>query len=155
MTLPPDLFLGLLANFTEGDAERLGARLQAEFDGDTDAMLAAAWSMGARAYCNVTLGRHICRICGCWELEACDGGCWWAEDDLCSTCAEMPEDPVFIASAGPSPHSQPPMPCLPPGDELFCLTPPWVHTHDQRVTELLAACNRWRDRALMAEARNR
>lgn len=35
----------------------------------------------------MTLGRHICRICGCWELEACDGGCWWVESDLCSACA--------------------------------------------------------------------
>ncbi|MDP3853649.1 hypothetical protein [Phenylobacterium sp.] len=87
MAVPPDIFLGLLARFTEDDKARLGERLQAEFDGETDDMLAAAWSMGARAFCNTALGRHICRICGCWEQEACEGGCVWIEADLCSSCA--------------------------------------------------------------------
>lgn len=27
-----------------------------------------------------------CRVCGCTESRACLGGCWWVEDDLCSTC---------------------------------------------------------------------
>lgn len=27
-----------------------------------------------------------CRICGCTENNACDGGCSWAEDNLCSAC---------------------------------------------------------------------
>jgi hypothetical protein len=27
-----------------------------------------------------------CRVCGCTELDACHGGCSWAEDDLCSRC---------------------------------------------------------------------
>jgi hypothetical protein len=27
-----------------------------------------------------------CRECGCTEDEACDGGCSWVEDDLCSAC---------------------------------------------------------------------
>ena len=30
----------------------------------------------------------VCRVCGCTENNACPGGCWWAEDDLCSACAE-------------------------------------------------------------------
>ncbi len=29
-----------------------------------------------------------CRACGCTEDCACDGGCWWVADDLCSTCAK-------------------------------------------------------------------
>jgi hypothetical protein len=29
-----------------------------------------------------------CRVCGCTELEACDGGCIWVEADLCSRCVE-------------------------------------------------------------------
>jgi hypothetical protein len=28
-----------------------------------------------------------CRRCGCSNLSACAGGCWWVEDDLCSSCA--------------------------------------------------------------------
>lgn len=29
--------------------------------------------------------RH-CRICGCTEKRACEGGCYWVEYDLCSSC---------------------------------------------------------------------
>ncbi len=29
-----------------------------------------------------------CRICGCTDNNACDGGCYWVEPDLCSRCAE-------------------------------------------------------------------
>lgn len=47
---------------------------------------AEAWVMGASAMRNSLLGRRICRICGCWELEACVGGCSWVEEDLCSAC---------------------------------------------------------------------
>ena len=28
-----------------------------------------------------------CRECGCTELNACEGGCWWVEPGLCSACA--------------------------------------------------------------------
>ena len=27
-----------------------------------------------------------CRICGCSWFNACPGGCWWVEKDLCSAC---------------------------------------------------------------------
>lgn len=27
-----------------------------------------------------------CRECGCTELNACHGGCAWAEEDLCTAC---------------------------------------------------------------------
>lgn len=29
-----------------------------------------------------------CRVCGCTEDNACDGGCEWVEPNLCSACAE-------------------------------------------------------------------
>lgn len=32
-----------------------------------------------------------CRICGCTDDHACEGGCWWVEADLCSTCAAAME----------------------------------------------------------------
>ena len=37
-----------------------------------------------------------CRKCGCWEYDPCwhmdYGACWWVEVDLCSFCAEPPEE---------------------------------------------------------------
>jgi len=29
-----------------------------------------------------------CRVCGCDDLHACKGGCFWIEPDLCSQCYE-------------------------------------------------------------------
>ena len=29
---------------------------------------------------------RICRVCGCGTYNACQGGCWWVEYDLCSSC---------------------------------------------------------------------
>lgn len=29
-----------------------------------------------------------CRECGCTDNNACEGGCYWVEDDLCSSCAD-------------------------------------------------------------------
>lgn len=29
---------------------------------------------------------QACRSCGCTNFSACPGGCWWVEDDLCSSC---------------------------------------------------------------------
>lgn len=34
----------------------------------------------------------ICRVCGCTENNACEGGCSWVEPDLCSACAEQTEE---------------------------------------------------------------
>lgn len=34
----------------------------------------------------------ICRICGCTNDNACDGGCSWVEDDLCSSCVVKEND---------------------------------------------------------------
>ena len=46
------------------------------------------------ALCPVCLGATeidsdiaSCRICGCTDEVACEGGCSWVEDDLCSECA--------------------------------------------------------------------
>jgi ferredoxin len=29
-----------------------------------------------------------CRVCGCTDLQACPGGCFWVEEDLCSQCSD-------------------------------------------------------------------
>jgi PRTRC genetic system protein A len=31
---------------------------------------------------------RTCRVCGCNEDNACDGGCYWVKPDLCSRCAD-------------------------------------------------------------------
>lgn len=31
---------------------------------------------------------QTCRACGCTDMRACEGGCYWIEPDLCSACAE-------------------------------------------------------------------
>lgn len=36
---------------------------------------------------DVAAGLAACRSCGCTPNVACDGGCCWIDDDLCSTCA--------------------------------------------------------------------
>jgi hypothetical protein len=28
----------------------------------------------------------ICRVCGCTDSHACEGGCYWVEPRLCSKC---------------------------------------------------------------------
>lgn len=33
-----------------------------------------------------------CRVCGCTDRHACEGGCWWVEEDLCSACAGDEEE---------------------------------------------------------------
>lgn len=35
---------------------------------------------------------QACRVCGCTWDNACEGGCYWVEEDLCSTCAEKMEE---------------------------------------------------------------
>jgi hypothetical protein len=32
-----------------------------------------------------------CRVCGCTWENACPGGCYWVEPDLCSQCAGAAE----------------------------------------------------------------
>lgn len=30
----------------------------------------------------------ICRVCGCTHFDPCPEGCGWADEDLCTACAE-------------------------------------------------------------------
>jgi hypothetical protein len=39
------------------------------------------------------LDEPACRVCGCTDEAACEGGCWWVPDpylegDLCSACLD-------------------------------------------------------------------
>jgi hypothetical protein len=40
-------------------------------------------------------GSMACRVCGCTDDNACPGGCFWVEPDLCSSC-----EPVARAALG-------------------------------------------------------
>ena len=45
-------------------------------------------------------GWPSCRVCGCWEYNACPdedfGACWWVEPDLCSACADVVDWGDFV-----------------------------------------------------------
>lgn len=34
----------------------------------------------------------VCRVCGCSQNDACDVGCGWAAEDLCTACVEGGHD---------------------------------------------------------------
>jgi len=34
-------------------------------------------------------GEKKCRVCGCDWFHAYQGGCYWVEEDLCSSCTEL------------------------------------------------------------------
>lgn len=36
-----------------------------------------------------------CRVCGCSDDDACPGGCYWVEPDLCSACAGAAKEPAI------------------------------------------------------------
>lgn len=40
---------------------------------------------------------RTCRVCGCTDSNACEGGCCWVEEDLCSQCFFFPYmyKPIF------------------------------------------------------------
>ena len=40
-----------------------------------------------------------CRICGCTDVRACPGGCFWVEPDLCSLCYEKLKAESIVRSA--------------------------------------------------------
>jgi hypothetical protein len=39
---------------------------------------------------------RVCRLCGCCDEWACEGGCHWVEPDLCSNC--QPQLPLETSS---------------------------------------------------------
>ena len=41
------------------------------------------------------LKERKCRVCGCTDVCACPGGCYWVEDDLCSDCIEIMHYKIF------------------------------------------------------------
>ena len=57
--------------------------------------------------------KRTCRVCGCWEMQACEGGCYWVGDDLCSACVVraddgqltvLPKIPTALGATNPTPE---------------------------------------------------
>lgn len=44
-----------------------------------------------------------CRVCGCTDEDACEGGCYWVEKDLCSACVETAGRVRSIVEGTPEP----------------------------------------------------
>jgi hypothetical protein len=70
----------------------LGAVLR--LDRETAIGLAAIGIGFAMDYDRRMRGRRLraCRVCGCTDLHACPGGCYWVAEDLCSACAAPPAE---------------------------------------------------------------
>lgn len=41
----------------------------------------------------------VCRVCRCSEQDACDEGCGWADDDLCTACVKQSAPDVSPSEA--------------------------------------------------------
>jgi hypothetical protein len=77
------------------DTAALAARLLAECGHQGDGPVAlqdvvnliedAAYH-GRRFASAVMLGIRVCGVCGCSDNDACEDGCWWIAEDLCSRC---------------------------------------------------------------------
>lgn len=44
------------------------------------------WECWQRYLIKKVEDESVCRVCGCTWNNACDGGCYWVESDLCSQC---------------------------------------------------------------------
>jgi hypothetical protein len=44
----------------------------------------ASWYRGGQIV--LPTGEMTCRVCGCSDSRACEGGCFWAAPNLCSRC---------------------------------------------------------------------
>lgn len=80
----------LRGGLNAADAQLLLRRLERD-NTSTLGMAADAFAMGVNVTLNQLLRRPTCRICGCWEFQACPPTCSWIEPDLCSACAGGPD----------------------------------------------------------------
>jgi hypothetical protein len=81
------------------------------------ALAALEWSLGKAPACDrpsgalksalaqyleATAGEQSCKVCGCTTDFACPQGCYWIEENLCSTCAHQSaeERSDLVAAAG-------------------------------------------------------
>ena len=77
-----------------------------------------------------------CRVCGCTDNNACEGGCYWVEHDLCSSCADVPceEDGLFYCDKDDCPFND---------REWECQFDPAKHRDEQWEDDVETAVNRY------------
>lgn len=46
------------------------------------------WECWQKYFVERVRSELVCRICGCTQNNACQGGCYWVEEDLCSSCVD-------------------------------------------------------------------
>ena len=64
-----------------------------ECEGETEACGdAGMWECWRKFFLHTVETEQVCRVCGCTQDNACPGGCYWVEDDLCSECAGLGEE---------------------------------------------------------------
>ncbi len=42
--------------------------------------------------CPECFTERSCKVCGCTDNNACEGGCYWIAEDLCSQCEDKLPD---------------------------------------------------------------
>ena len=52
----------------------------------TECGVEESWRRWQEYIIKKTENEAVCRVCGCTQYNACDGGCYWVEPDLCSKC---------------------------------------------------------------------
>lgn len=50
------------------------------------------WNCWQKKILDEVESEQVCRVCGCTQDNACPGGCYWVEEDLCSKCVERSGD---------------------------------------------------------------
>lgn len=68
--------------------EVVDALVQMGPDGSTVLTLGESLVERLRALHAGSLARS-CVLCGCTDLSACPGGCWWVTAEVCSMCAPI------------------------------------------------------------------
>jgi hypothetical protein len=65
-----------------------GGGMPADHANASDESKAIAAHIAGQASGPQAAAARTCRVCGCTDDHACEGGCYWVEADLCSKCAE-------------------------------------------------------------------
>ncbi|CAA0128978.1 Uncharacterised protein [Starkeya nomas] len=97
---PRDELIQEIADLSEAYARAAGycdaEMISALQDAVVDALPREIFFEGEVARIPSRLG-PICRRCGCTEYDGCEGGCSWAEDDLCTACTDSRRH-VFVSA---------------------------------------------------------